>query len=123
MNSETITAMFAAADTRVPKTLTDFFTADIRFRFGNGPVSEGLPAVTAMLVGFYEYVRQMRHDIVGIHQAGSVWAVETVAHYVDVHGRAFEFPACNLMTTRGDKFCGYKIFVDNSAMFQPPADA
>lgn len=121
MNPDIVKAMFAAADERIPEALTAFFTDDICFRFGSNPAVNGIGPVEAMLAAFYDYVREMRHEIVGIHCSDDVWAVETIAFYVDMHGRSFSFPACNLMTAEGDKFSQYKIFVDNSAMFQPPA--
>ena len=123
MDSEIIKEVFAAVDAREPRALTEYFTPDIRFRFGNLPVIEGQQAVEAMLADFYDYVKELRHDIVGIHPSGDVWVVETVPHYVDAYGRSFNFPACNLFVVRGDKISEYKIFVDNSIMFQPPAAA
>lgn len=123
MNVDIIKAVFAAVDSRDPGALIEFLTPDARFRFANQPVIEGREAVQEMLVGFYDYVKGLRHEIIGIHPSGDVWAVETVPHYVDAYGRSFNFPACNLFTVRGDKISEYKIFVDNSAMFSPPAEA
>lgn len=120
MNKQYMVDMFAAADTMdIPKTLR-YLTDDVEFRFANAPTFHGHAQVTQGLTTLFETVKKLRHTIVGVHNCGDVWAVETVAHYVDRWGRSFSYPACNLMELRGDRISVYKIFIDNSEMFQPP---
>ena len=120
MNKQFMVDMFAAADTRdIPKTLR-YLTDDVAFRFGSAPTLHGHAQVAEALTTLFETVKKMRHTIVGVHNCGDVWAVETVAHYEDRYGRTFSYPACNLMELRGDRMSVYKIFIDNSEMFQPP---
>jgi ketosteroid isomerase-like protein len=112
--------MFAAADTRdIPRFLR-YLTDDVAFRFGNAPTLHGHTQVTEALTTLFQTVKKLRHTIVGVHKCGDVWAVETVAHYEDRYGRSFSVPACSLMVFRGDRMSDYKIFIDNSEMFQPP---
>ena len=120
MNRQFMVDMFAAADSMdLPRTLR-YMTDDVAFRFANGPTLHGHEQVTASLTAFFETVKKLRHTIVGVHQCGDVWAVETVAHYIDRYGRSFSYPACNIMELRGDRMSVYKIFIDNSEMFQAP---
>ena len=120
MNKQFMVDMFAAADTMdIPKTLR-YLTEDVAFRFANGPTLHGHAQVTQGLTTLFETVKQLRHTIVGVHNCGDVWAVETIAHYVDRYGRSFSYAACNLMELRGDRMSVCKIFIDNSEMFQPP---
>lgn len=123
LDRDTVAAVFEAADSRVPTALPAFFSKDICFRFGNAPVIEGLAAVTKALEEFYEYVVEIQHEILGIINEGNAWSVETVVYYRDRFGRRFQFPAVTLMFVRGGEIYDYRIFVDNSAMFQPPAEA
>jgi ketosteroid isomerase-like protein len=121
MSEQLIRHILAAADSRDPALFVGYLSPDVSFRFGNVPAVVGHAAVAQALLALFEVVKTMRHDLVGIHACGDVWAVETVANYVDRFGRSFAFPACNLMTVREGKVCDYRIFVDNSAMFAPPS--
>jgi ketosteroid isomerase-like protein len=112
--------MFAAADSRDIRRFLGYLTDDVAFRFGNAPTMHGHTQVTEALTTLFQTVRKLRHTIVGVHSCGDVWAVETVAHYEDRYGRSFSVPACSLMVLRGDRISDYKIFIDNSEMFQPP---
>jgi len=121
MSEKRIREALAAADTREVPAFVAYLTEDVAFRFGNAPVLRGHAEVARALTAFFEHVRQMRHGVEAIHHCGNVWAVETTAEYRDRFGRAFAFPACNLLVFRGDRISDYRIFVDNSAMFVPPA--
>jgi hypothetical protein len=120
MNKQYMVDMFAAADTLNAENTLRFMTEDVAFRFGNAPTLHGHVQVAEALTTLYQTVKKMRHTIVGVHNCGDVWAVETVANYVDRYGRSFSFPACNIMVLRGARMSEYKIFVDNSEMFRPP---
>lgn len=121
MSEQLVRDIFAAADTRNPAEFVSHLSEDVSFRYGNAPAITGPAAVSQALSMLFDLVKTMRHDLVGIHACGDIWAVETVANYVDRFGRSFAFPACNLMTVRDGKVCDYRIFVDNSAMFVPPS--
>lgn len=121
MSEQLIRDIFAAADTRNAAEFVSHLSEDVSFRYGNSPAITGPAAVSQALGMLFDLVQTMRHDLVGIHACGDIWAVETVANYVDRFGRSFAFPACNLMTVRGGKVSDYRIFVDNSAMFVPPS--
>ncbi|MDQ8757434.1 nuclear transport factor 2 family protein [Sphingosinicella sp. LHD-64] len=120
MDIERVKSIFAAADSRSPQAFSTLMTDDIFFRYANNPGTVGKAPLEQALAELYAYVIEMHHDIVGVHQAGDIWTVETVAHYVDIHGRSWSFPGCSLLKARGEKICDYRIFVDNGIMFQPP---
>lgn len=122
MSEQLIRKVLAAADSRNPALFVTHLSDDVMFRFGNAPAVVGHEAVAKALEMLFDYVSFMRHDLVGVHACGDVWAVEMVANYVDRFGREFSFPACNLMTVLRGKVSDYRIFVDNSSMFVPPRD-
>lgn len=120
MSERLIRESLAAADSREVPAFLRYLSEEAAFRFGNAPVIRGHAAIAQALTAFFEHVVQMRHTVEGVHQCGEVWAVEMTAAYMDRFGRAFAFPACNLLRIRRDQICDYRIFVDNSAMFIPP---
>lgn len=123
MDKQRIIDLFSAADSRNAERFGGFLAEDVIFRFGNSPVIHGKQAVIDSLNQFYEYLKHIRHDIVGIWNCDTTWIVETRAHYVDIYDRSFSFPACNIMICEDELMGDYRIFVDNSAMFIPPDDA
>jgi chemotaxis response regulator CheB len=123
MTREFINRVFAAVDTRIASNFMEFLAPDVIFVYGNQAPVVGLEHIKGMLEQFNASVKSMNHDIVGAFQCKDVWAVETKAHYEDLFGRHFVFPACNLITVRDRYISVYKIFVDNSVMWQPPMTA
>ena len=120
MNEQFMVDMFAAADSRdIPRFLR-YLTDDVAFRFANAPTLHGHAQVTEALTTLFQTVGKLRHTMVGVHSCGGVWAVETVVHFEDRHGRSFSVPACSLMVLGDDRVRDYKIFMDNSQMFLPP---
>jgi ketosteroid isomerase-like protein len=120
MTREFINNVFAAVDTRISSRFMEFLTQDVVFVYANQVPVKGLAQLKVVLDQFNDSVKSMKHDIVGAFQCEDVWAVETKAHYEDRHGRKFSFPACNLITVRERHIAVYKIFVDNSIMWQSP---
>jgi ketosteroid isomerase-like protein len=120
MPPEFINQIFAAVDSKVSSRFLELLAPDVTFIYGNQAPVKGLAQVKAVVEQFNGSIKSMKHDIIGAYQCGDVWAVETRAHYEDRYGRMFSFPACNLITVRNDLVSIYKIFVDNSIMWQPP---
>jgi ketosteroid isomerase-like protein len=65
----------------------------------------------------------MDHRVVGIWQCGDCMTVETRVTYVDVFGRTFSYPGCDLLFLRDGLISEVRIFVDNHELFIPPAAA
>ena len=114
---------FATADQREPDQLVRLLTEDVKWTFGNSPKTVGREPVVQALTSFFEYVKQMDHRIVGIWQCGDCMAVETRVTYIDVFGRTFSYPGCDLLFLSDGLISEVRIFVDNHEMFIPPAAA
>jgi len=121
MNDSLIRAVFKAADSCEAKQFANYLTEDVVFRFGNAPECIGKVSVEENLTGFFSLIKTMSHKLVGIHQSEDVWAVEGVVNYVDNFGRKFSYQVCSVMRLRENKFCEYRIYVDNHDMFIPTA--
>lgn len=121
MNEKLIRNFFSAADAREPAQLVRLLTADVSWTFGNSPTTVGREAIVAALTPFFEYVQKMDHRIVGIWESGDCATVETRVTYVDVFGRSFTFPGCDILFLRDGLISDVRIFVDNHELFVPPA--
>ena len=121
MSETLVRNFFAAADAREPARLVELLTEDVRWTFGNAPTTIGREPIVQALTPFFEYVRQMDHRIVGIWHSAECITVETRVTYVDVFGRSFTYPGCDLLFLRDGLFSEVRIFVDNHELFVPPA--
>jgi ketosteroid isomerase-like protein len=121
MNETLVRNFFAAADLREPARLVQLLTEDVKWTFGNAPTTVGRDPIVQALTAFFEYVKQMDHRIVGIWECGDCVTVETRVTYVDMFGRSFTFPGCDLLFLRGALVSEVRIFVDNHELFIPPA--
>ena len=121
MSESFVKDLVAGIDSFDPKNFVAFLTEDVSFRFGNGPVVSGRDQVEDYIRGFFEVIRGIKHEPVRTLKCGDVLVGEMMVGYIDQWGRGLKVPVCNLMTMRGDKICDYRIFIDNSALFMPPA--
>lgn len=121
MSAELVRRFFRAADSRDAAGFVQVLTPDVRWVFGNAPALHGREAVREALSGFFSYVREMDHEIVGIWESPECITAETRVRYVDQFGRTFSFPGCDLLFLSGNLFREVRIFVDNHELFLPPA--
>jgi ketosteroid isomerase-like protein len=121
MNETLVRNFFAAADSREPGRLVQLLTEDVSWTFGNAPTTVGRGPIVQALTPLFEYVKQMSHEIVGIWESGDCVTVETRVTYVDMFGRSFTFPGCDILFLREARICEVRIFVDNHELFIPPA--
>ncbi len=123
MSEALVQRFFAAADSLDPDIFCRQLPAGIVWRFANSPPAHGIAEVRAQYTGFIGMLRAMRHSIVGIWPSPGCLTVETLVDYTDQHGRQFTCPGCDIMLLDGDGFKEIRIFVDNHALFNPPAAA
>jgi ketosteroid isomerase-like protein len=123
MIEDLIRNFFAAADTLDEDRFIASLPEDIVWRFGNFPVASGREAVREQYLMVTGILDAMRHDIVGIWIAGDCVAAETRVYYTDKYGRTFDFPGCDIIFLENGRIKEVRIFVDNHALFIPPAAA
>lgn len=117
-----VTDFFASADSLDVERFCSALPADIVWRFANFPTAHGNSEVRAQYELVVQILKSMRHEIVGIWDAGDCVVAETRVFYVDIHGRAFDCPGCDLFFLKDGKLTEVRIFVDNHFLFTPPAD-
>lgn len=123
MDEEFTQNLLNAIDSFEPPRFGKFLSEDVKFRFGNFPTVEGRAATVAAVAAFFDQIRSIKHHLVRVMRCDDVLVAELRCHYVDQWGRDLEVPVCNLMTVRDGEISDYRIFIDNSALFVPPADA
>lgn len=116
-----IREMFAAVDRQDSRSFVTFLTDDGSFRFGNMPPAVGAEAIRSAFDGFCRAIKSLRHEFVEFFDAGETWTVEQMVHYVDGWDRAHVLPCVNILRFEGDKVADYRIFMDVSPLFIPPA--
>jgi ketosteroid isomerase-like protein len=116
-------AMFAAIDAQDGAAFLTHLTPDATFTFGNMPATRGAEAILAAFDGFLSSIRELRHEILTSWAIGEVWIVEQRVHYVDQWGREHDLPCTNILRTRDGLVADYRIYMDVSPLFQPPAIA
>lgn len=123
MDEKFTLSLINAIDSFEPSRFGQFLSEDVEFRFGNLPTVKGRVATEAAVAAFFDQIRSIKHHLVRVMRCDDVLVAEMQCHYVDNWERALNVPVCNLMTVRNGKISDYRIFIDNSALFVPPADA
>ncbi len=121
MQKAYVAKLIAGIDSFDAATFAEFLTEDVHFRFGNAPALEGREAVQEAVAEFFGMIRSIRHEAVRTMLCDDVIIAEMECAYVDRWQRELVVPVCNLMTMRGELISDYRIFIDNSALFIPPA--
>jgi len=113
---------FAAADSLDVERFCAALPPDIVWRFANFPTAKGVMEVRAQYEMVVQILHSMRHEIVGVWDAGDTVTAETRVFYVDVHGREFDCPGCDLFFLQEGRLSEVRIFVDNHFLFTPPSE-
>ena len=122
-NERLIRDAFAAIDRMDAAGFVQYLTEDASFQFGNMPAANGRDAIQAAAQGFFDSIKRLQHHFVAFFKDGDVWIVEQMVDYVDGWGRAHQLPCVNVLRLRGDKLADYRIYMDVSPLFIPPAEA
>jgi ketosteroid isomerase-like protein len=113
-----IRRFFEAVDSKDTDYLAHRFAEDVTFRFGNGDVVVGRPAVVATCEAFLASIAGIRHEIEHLWQVCTdrVVAVMTV-HYERLDGGRVSLPCANAFHVRDDEISDYRIYMDITPVF------
>jgi ketosteroid isomerase-like protein len=112
-------ALFAAIDARDADRFVAFLTSDAQFRFGNGPLLCGQPAIRAAVAGFFGAIRACQHRIIGIWSEAGSFVCEGEVTYTRLDGARVTVPFVNVMALQDHKISIYRIYIDNTPLFAP----
>jgi ketosteroid isomerase-like protein len=112
-NTSLIRSLFEAVDGKDTVSLARLFAEDITFRFGNGDVVEGRPAVVQTSEGFLASLAGIRHEIEHLWQVDADWVVAVMTvHYEKLDGGRLSLPCANTFRVRDGEVSDYRIYMD-----------
>lgn len=116
-----IRQMFEAVDRQDSAAFVTFLTPDAAFQFANMPVARGAGAIAMAFEGFCNSIKSLRHEYIDFFDFGDAWVVEQLVHYVDRWDRQHCLPCVNILRLRDEKVADYRIYMDVTPLFTPPA--
>ena len=114
--------MFKAMDAGDFDALRNYLADNLRFRMANFPVAEGYDAFQAGAEANKKFVKQFRHDILGIWTGtwshGDVIAIEADVTYDLLDGRRIVLQATSTIRRQSSKAVDYRVFMDPSPLYE-----
>ena len=109
--------IFAVIDARDAAGFVALLTPDGQFRFGNAPTVVGTAAIHAAVSGFFAAIASCRHRLIRTWGGARDVACEGEVTYLRHDGAAVTVPFANVFELRGSRIAVYRIFIDNSPLF------
>jgi ketosteroid isomerase-like protein len=115
--------LFATIDARDAAAFVGLLTADAQFRFGNAPTIIGSEAIGIAAAQFFAAIASCHHHLVRTvtGSGGAAIACEGVVTYTRHNGSDISVPFANVFELRGEKIAAYRIYIDNSPLFNEPS--
>jgi limonene-1,2-epoxide hydrolase len=113
--------LFSTIDGADGAGFVEFLTADAQFRFGNAPSVQGSSAILAAVSGFFASIRTSQHQLLDSWSAPESVGCEGEVTYTRHDGSVVSYPFANVFKLRGEKIASYRIYIDVSTLFSPPA--
>lgn len=111
--------LFASIDRKDHKAFAAFLEPDACFRFGNLPAVNGRPEIAEVTAGFFAAIQGIRHRFDGRWLVPGTAIVTGNVTYTRHDGSTLDVPFANVLTLgESGGVADYRIFVDNSALFQ-----
>jgi hypothetical protein len=123
---EWLVGIFRTIDSMDAARFAEAFTEDGTFRFGNADAAAGRQQVREYVAGFFSSITGLSHHITGmwsgLWQMGEVHIVESEVVYTRKDGTQTQpLPATSTLRMKGDQIRDYRVFMDISPLFAPPA--
>jgi ketosteroid isomerase-like protein len=109
--------LFAVIDAGDVDGFLEFLTSDAKFRFGNAPVLAGHAAIRAGVAAFFAAIGSSRHRLLGTWSGATTAVCEGEVTYTRHDGSTVRIPFVNVFELRADKIAEYRIYIDNSPLF------
>jgi ketosteroid isomerase-like protein len=114
-------SIFAVIDAGDAAGFVAFLTPDAQFRFGNAPVVVGHEAIHAAAAAFFSAIASSRHRPLRTWNGAGTAVCEGEVTYTRHDSSVLSVPFANVFELRGDKIAAYRIYIDNSSLFNKPS--
>ncbi len=112
-----LTDLFAAIDAQDMETFLGFLSDDIVFRFGSAEAVSGHDGVAAAVGGFFASIAGLRHTVQKVWTGTDSVICEGEVCYTRHNGSELTVPFADSFDMRAGKICGYRIYIDISALY------
>ena len=112
-----ITRLFQAIDSKDTETFVSFLSDDAVFRFGNMPPVEGKENIRPFMSGWFQSIKALKHDQIGIWEADGVWFMNGRVTYTRHNDTQLQVWFSNTFKMKDEKIRNYLIFVDASQLY------
>jgi ketosteroid isomerase-like protein len=120
-NSEWIHAYFRTVDSMDMEAYLALHTDDVRFRFGNQPMTTGKEPIREGLSQLWGSIGGLRHEIVRTWDTGDTGVSEAVTVYTRKDGSEIGLPVTTILRRRGELVEDIRIYMDLAPLFAPAA--
>lgn len=116
-NPEWIKDLFNSIDEMNSEKFVSFFAEDGAFVFGNNPAANGKENVYQMVDGFFKSIKAISHKDLRTWQDQDRVITEGNVTYTRHDDTQLSVDFCNVFTMIGDKVQNYRIYIDNSELY------
>ena len=109
--------VLAVVDTGDADGFVELLAPNAQFRFGNAPVIVGHPAIHAAAATFFAAIASSRHRLLGTWNGAAGTVCEGEVTYRRHDGSEISLPFANVLELQGEKISAYRIYIDNSLLF------
>lgn len=114
-----VSRVYADVDSMDVRKLLAHLTEDCAFIFGNAEPVIGHPAIQAYIGGFMGMIAGIVHEIEDVWRVDDVVIVRQKVTYTRKDQSQVSYPAAIIWRLRGERICEFRIYVDNSTLFNP----
>ncbi len=112
-----IDALFASIDQNDTEAFLGFLTDDAEFRFGSAPPVQGRDAIGRAVSEFFASIAGCTHVLSETWTGPDSFACEGEVTYERIDGSRITLPFADMFSLRGEKICGYRVYIDIAPLF------
>lgn len=116
-NTSWLPELFSAIDRCDTAAFVSFMTDDCTLMFGNVPPVAGKDNIFAMIDGFFQSIKGIRHTNLNFYSDGDNVFSRGHVTYTRHNGTEYDVDFCNYFQMEGDKIKTYQIYIDNHELY------
>lgn len=114
-----IDTLFSMVDAMKVDDFIAYFTDDVLFRFGNGPLAQDKETTKEIVIQFFASIKSLRHIIEEMWEVGDTVLIKADVEYTRHDGSQITIPFMNYMRSKHGLFCEYYVYIDVTPLYNP----